>query len=164
MRETGLLPHVNPGVMSEADIAALRRVSVSQGIMLENVSPRLCERGGPHHGSPDKEPAARLATIEAAGRLGVPFTTGILIGIGETRDERIDSLAGDRDAASPLRPHPGGHRPEFPRQGADRHGARARAGLWTRCCGPSRWRGSCFGPEMNIQAPPNLNPGMTSIA
>src|SRR6185295_6820986 len=82
LRETSLLPHVNPGVMSEADIAALRRASVSQGMMLENVSPRLCQRGGPHHGSPDKHPAARLATIEAAGRLKVPFTTGILIGIG----------------------------------------------------------------------------------
>ena len=92
LRETGLLPHVNPGVMSEADIAALRRVSVSQGLMLESVSPRLGRRGGPHHGSPDKEPAVRLATIEAAGRLNVPFTTGILIGIGETRAERIDSL------------------------------------------------------------------------
>ena len=92
LRETGLLPHVNPGVMSEAEIAALRRVSVSQGMMLESVSPRLCERGGPHHGSPDKAPAVRLATIEAAGKLKVPFTTGILIGIGETRAERIESL------------------------------------------------------------------------
>ena len=87
--ETGLLPHVNPGVMSEADIAALRQVSVSQGMMLENVSPRLSRRGGPHHRSPDKAPTLRLATIDAAGMLKVPFTTGILIGIGETRAERI---------------------------------------------------------------------------
>src|SRR5436305_759910 len=72
--------------------AGPRRVSVSQGMMLENVSPRLGEHGGPHYGSPDKAPAARLATLEAAGRLKVPFTTGILIGIGETRAERIDSL------------------------------------------------------------------------
>ena len=92
LRETGLLPHVNPGVMSEAEIATLRRVSVSQGLMLETASPRLGRRGGPHHGSPDKTPATRLATIAAAGRLQVPLTTGILIGIGETRAERIDSL------------------------------------------------------------------------
>ena len=128
LRETGLLPHVNPGVMSEADIAALRRVSVSQGMMLESMSPRLCERGGPHHGSPDKAPAVRLATIEAAGRLKVPFTTGILIGIGETRAERIDSLLAIDATASPPRPHPGSHHPELPRQGRHRHGARAGAG------------------------------------
>ena len=85
LRETALLPHVNPGVMNEADIAALRRVSVSQGLMLENASPRLGLRGGPHHGSPDKVPAKRIETIETAGRLNAPFTTGILIGIGETR-------------------------------------------------------------------------------
>ena len=83
--ETGLLPHANPGVMTREEIAALRRVSVSQGIMLESASERLCRRGGPHFGSPDKLPAARLETIRLAGELAVPFTTGILIGIGETR-------------------------------------------------------------------------------
>ena len=97
VRETGLLPHVNAGIATEAEIAALRRVSVSQGIMLENASPRLGEPGGPHFGSPDKDPAVRIAMIEAAGRQHVPFTSGILIGIGETRRERILSLLVLRD-------------------------------------------------------------------
>ncbi|MFL5931756.1 MAG: 5-amino-6-(D-ribitylamino)uracil--L-tyrosine 4-hydroxyphenyl transferase CofH [Gaiellaceae bacterium] len=92
LEETGLLPHLNPGVMADDDLAALRKVSVSQGIMLETASERLSRRGGPHFGSPDKLPAARLATIDAAGRARVPFTTGILIGIGETRTERIEAL------------------------------------------------------------------------
>ena len=84
-RETGLLPHLNPGVMTRADIDRLRRVSVSQGIMLESAAERLRRRGGPHFGSPDKDPALRLETIRAAGEAAVPFTSGILIGIGETR-------------------------------------------------------------------------------
>ena len=79
LRETGLLPHVNPGIMNAEEIAALRTVSVSQGVMLESTSQRLCARGGPHFGSPDKSPALRLATIDAAGTLQVPFTSGILI-------------------------------------------------------------------------------------
>jgi FO synthase len=84
LRETGLLPHLNPGVMSAAEIARLRAVSVSQGLMLESAAERLMRRGGPHFGSPDKAPAVRLATIAAAGEAAVPFTSGILIGIGET--------------------------------------------------------------------------------
>src|SRR6185437_4523486 len=91
LRETGLLPHINAGVMKKADIARLREVSASQGLMLESASERLCRRGGPHFGSPDKVPTMRLATIAAAGEAGVPFTSGILIGIGETREERIDA-------------------------------------------------------------------------
>ncbi|GAA4353632.1 bifunctional FO biosynthesis protein CofGH [Variovorax defluvii] len=98
LAETRLYPHVNAGVMTAEEIARLRRVSVSQGLMLESVSPRLCERGGPHFGSPDKDPQRRLAMIEAAGELAVPFTTGILIGIGETRLERIESLLAIRSA------------------------------------------------------------------
>jgi FO synthase len=90
--ETGLLPHLNPGVMSRPDIAALRPVSASMGVMLETTSPRVAARGGPHFGSPDKEPALRLATIAAAGEERVPFTTGILIGLGESRAERLDAL------------------------------------------------------------------------
>jgi len=90
--ETGLLPHVNPGLMDRDEVAALRQVSVSQGVMLESTSQRLCEKGGPHYGSPDKVPARRLKTIRRAGEANVPFTTGILIGIGETRRERIESL------------------------------------------------------------------------
>ena len=90
--ETGLLPHLNPGVMTRDDLAALRRAGVSMGTMLETASERLSARGGPHFGSPDKLPAQRLETIAAAGELRVPFTTGILIGIGETRLERIEAL------------------------------------------------------------------------
>src|SRR5881409_1658975 len=90
--ETGLLPHLNPGVMTVDDIRALRPVSASMGLMLETTSERLSARGGAHFGSPDKAPAVRLATIAAAGAERVPFTTGILIGIGETRAERIDAL------------------------------------------------------------------------
>src|SRR3954454_12846163 len=97
LEETGLLPHVNAGVMSAEDVRALRRVSVSQGLMLEGTAPRLAERGGPHFGSPDKAPAARLATIAAAGEARVPFTSGILLGIGETRAERLDALLAIRD-------------------------------------------------------------------
>lgn len=91
-REFGLVAHINAGVMDPSDIAAFRKVSGSQGMMLESVSERLCERGQVHFGSPGKAPAVRLAMIDAAGALGVPFTTGILIGIGETRVERIASL------------------------------------------------------------------------
>src|SRR6186713_2973694 len=96
-RETGLLAHINPGLMTGEDIDALRKVSVSQGIMLESVSDRLCEKGGAHFGSPDKIPAARLETMRLAGERSVPFTSGILIGIGETREERIDALFALRD-------------------------------------------------------------------
>src|ERR1700734_941527 len=87
LRETGLLPHANPGIMSRSEIAGPRTVSASQGIMLESLSARLCEEGGVHYGSPDKRPEARLETLRLAGELRVPFTTGILIGIGETRTE-----------------------------------------------------------------------------
>ena len=91
-KETGLLPHLNPGVMTGEDIKRLRTVSVSQGIMLETAAERLSFKGGPHYGSPDKFPSVRLETIEEAGKAAVPFTTGILIGIGETRLERIEAL------------------------------------------------------------------------
>ena len=92
LEETGLLPHLNPGVLTDADVRALRPVSASMGLMLETCSERLARRGGPHFGSPDKLPARRLATLEAAGAARVPFTTGILIGIGETREERLEAL------------------------------------------------------------------------
>ena len=90
--ETGLLPHLNPGVMNRDELAALRPVSASMGIMLETVADRLTAKGGPHWASPDKLPARRLETIELAGQLRIPFTSGILIGIGETRAERLDAL------------------------------------------------------------------------
>src|SRR5438477_8719084 len=92
LRETGLLPHANPGVMNRKEIAGLREVTASQGIMLEPTSARLCRQGGVHYGSPDQPPAVRLETLRLAGELKVPFTTGILSGLGETRGERIDEL------------------------------------------------------------------------
>ncbi|QYJ17194.1 FO synthase [Rubrobacter xylanophilus DSM 9941] len=98
VQETDLLPHANPGALSEEEVRALREVSVSQGMMLETVSERLLGRGMAHWASPDKVPKRRLATLEAAGRLAVPFTTGILIGIGETVEERADALLAIRAA------------------------------------------------------------------
>src|SRR5439155_21286604 len=90
--ETGLLPHANAGALSQAELERLRAVSPSQGMMIETLAARLGEPGGPHHGAPDKTPERRLATLDAAGRAVVPFTTGILVGIGETREERIEAL------------------------------------------------------------------------
>ena len=92
LRETGLLPHTNVGLLSAREMAALREVSASQGLMLESVSPRLLEKGGAHQGCATKEPRLRLKTIERAGRLRIPFTTGVLLGIGETRAEVIEAL------------------------------------------------------------------------
>src|SRR5919202_3267884 len=97
LKETGLLPHANPGVLSEEEIQALRKASVSQGIMLEQFSERLLGRNMAHWASPDKVPMRRLETLDAAGRLRVPFTTGLLIGIGETIEERVDTLLAIRE-------------------------------------------------------------------
>src|SRR6266540_3911343 len=91
--ETGLLPHANAGALSGDELALLRPVAASQGMMLESLSERLHARGGRHHGCETKLPARRLATLEAAGELRIPFTTGVLIGIGETRAERLEALA-----------------------------------------------------------------------
>ncbi len=158
LRETGLLPHANPGVMSGAEIAALRKVTVSQGIMLESASPRLCEKGGPHYGSPDKHPAVRLESILLAGELKVPFTSGILIGIGETREERLDALFALKALHDCY-----GHLQEIIVQNF-----RAKADTKMRAAlEPSleelTWTVAAarliFGPAMNIQCPPNLSPG-----
>src|SRR5262249_46194845 len=92
LEETGLLPHANAGALTQPELERLRAVSPSQGMMIETLAARLGEPGGPHHGAPDKTPERRLATLEAAGRANVPFTTGILVGIGETREERVDAL------------------------------------------------------------------------
>jgi FO synthase len=157
LRETGLLPHLNPGVMTRADIDRLRAVSVSQGIMLESAAERLRRRGGPHFGSPDKDPALRLETIQAAGEAAVPFTSGILIGIGESRLERVQSLLALRDLherhghlqeiiIQNFRAKPGTRMAQAPEPDLDDH-------LWTIAVARL-----IFGPEMNIQAPPNLNP------
>jgi len=159
LRETGLLPHVNPGVMSRDEIEALRNVSVSQGIMLESASERLCQRGGPHFGSPDKHPARRLATIAAAGEAAVPFTSGILIGIGETRRERIEALLQLRSLhrrfghlqeiiIQNFRAKDGTRMVDAPEPDLTEH-------LWTIAVARI-----VFGPDMNIQAPPNLSPGV----
>ncbi|GAA1401593.1 bifunctional FO biosynthesis protein CofGH [Pseudonocardia kongjuensis] len=99
LEETGLLPHLNPGVMSWEEATRLKPVAASMGMMLETTSQRLFEKGGPHFGSPDKEPAVRLRALTDAGRVGIPFTTGILIGIGENRTERAESLFAIRSAA-----------------------------------------------------------------
>ncbi len=157
-KETGLLPHINAGVMDAASIVALRAVSVSQGLMLESASERLCARGGPHFGSPDKKPAVRLETLEHAGRTAVPMTTGLLVGIGETRSERIDALLRIRGLheryghiqeiiIQNFRPKPGTRMAETPPPPLEEH-------LWTIAA-----TRVLFHPSMNIQAPPNLSPG-----
>jgi FO synthase len=97
LEETGLLPHLNPGVMTRDELAALRPVSASMGIMLETTAERLMAKGEAHWASPDKLPAARLATMDLAGELRIPFTSGILIGIGETREERLETLVALRN-------------------------------------------------------------------
>ncbi|MDG6921050.1 MAG: 7,8-didemethyl-8-hydroxy-5-deazariboflavin synthase CofG [Nitrososphaerota archaeon] len=97
IQETGLLPHANPGTMTRKEMVSLRDVNASMGLMLENVSERLCEEGGPHHDAPSKHPKVRLATIRNAGELKIAFTTGLLIGIGETAEEIIDSLYAIRE-------------------------------------------------------------------
>jgi FO synthase len=97
LRETGLLPHANPGILDDDELLALREVSASQGIMLETASARLSQRGMPHFGSPDKLPEVRLDAIDRAGRLAIPYTSGILIGIGETRRERVEALLALRE-------------------------------------------------------------------
>ena len=109
--------------------------------MLESSSERLCEPGGVHYGSPDKLPAVRLETMRLAGELAVPFTTGILIGIGETRAERLDALVAIRDLHDALRSHPGSDRAELPRQAEHQAGRRRRSRISTICCGASRRRG-----------------------
>src|SRR5215210_702933 len=156
VEETGLLPHVNPGVLTYEGLRSLRTVSASQGVMLETASTRLSERGGPHFGSPDKLPTRRLATIAAAGEARVPFTTGILIGIGETRAERIEALVAIRELGERY-----GHVQEVIVQNfRAKPGTRMAAApepefeelLWTAAAARV-----VLGPGWNIQAPPNLS-------
>ncbi len=153
---TGLLPHVNPGVMTRADLELLRPVSVSAGLMLESVAERLCDPGGPHYGCPDKHPRVRLETIRTAGELCVPFTSGILIGIGETRRERIESLLALRALharydhlqeiiVQNFRAKPGTAMADAAEPSLAEH-------LWTIALARL-----VFAPDMSIQAPPNLN-------
>jgi FO synthase len=156
--ETGLLPHVNAGCMNAEELNFLRQFSPSMGIMLESSSNRLCEKGMPHYGSPDKLPAARLETIALAGEARVPFTTGILIGIGETRLERIESLLALRDLH-----HKYGHIQEVIIQNfrakPDTVMANAPEPDQDDLCWTIAVARIIFGARMNIQAPPNLIPG-----
>ncbi len=157
--ETGILPHINAGCMSSDEMAKLRKVSASMGLMLESSSTRLLEKGMPHYRSPDKEPQKRLDTMHVAGELKVPFTSGILIGIGETRLERIESLLELRKIqqqhgnlqevivqnfrAKPLTKMAHAPEPDLNEL------------LWTIAV-----TRIIFGAEMSIQAPPNLSPGV----
>jgi len=156
LAKTGLLPHANPGVMDRAALTRLKESNASVGLMLENVSPRLMRDGLPHANAPDKVPALRLYTIEEAGKLSIAFTTGILIGIGETIEERIESLFAIRTLHEKY-----GHiqeviiqnfraKPEIPMA------AHPEPSLddMLRTIALARL---ILGPQMNIQAPPNLS-------
>src|SRR5262245_13605273 len=160
--ETGLLPHLNPGVLTREDLRALRPVSASMGAMLETISERLSARGGPHFGSPDKLPALRLATIAAAGEERVPFTTGILIGIGETRAERLDALHAIRELADRL-----GHVQEVIVQNFRAKPGTRMAGAPEPALGELLWTIAAarivLGPQAHIQAPPNLSDDFTRL-
>lgn len=158
LNETGLLPHLNPGVLSLDDYKALRSVAPSMGIMLESSSARLCERGQPHFGSPDKHPEVRIAAIANAGIAQVALTTGLLIGIGETRAERLHSLQVIQAQHQRY-----GHIQEIiiqnfvPKADTRMHSVPAPVFdelLWTIASARL-----IFGPDMSIQAPPNLNHG-----
>jgi FO synthase len=159
LRETGLLPHANPGVMSREELAALREVSASQGMMLESTSDRLCAPGGVHYGSPDKLPAQRLETLRLAGELKVPFTTGILIGIGETRAERLDALVAIRDLH---RAH--GHVQEVIVQNFRAKPDTKRANAPEPDLDDLLWSIAAarliLPADVHVQAPPNLSPGV----
>ncbi len=162
LAQTGLLPHANAGALSQADLERLRTVSPSQGMMIETLAARLGEPGGPHYGAPDKTPERRLATLEAAGRARVPFTTGILVGIGETRAERIDALEAIADAH---RRH--GHVQEvivqnfLPKLGTSMHRAPA--------CPPDELLWSIavarlvLPADVHLQAPPNLSDDLAPL-
>lgn len=152
----GILPHTNAGVLEREDMARLRDVNVSLGLMLENVSERLCQKGMPHHRAPDKRPQKRIAMTREAGELGIPFTSGLLIGIGETREERVSTLLAIRELAER-----GGHIGEVIVQNF-----RARPGIvmedspepdegeMARTIAVARL---VLGDDIHLQAPPNLN-------
>ncbi|MEE8332074.1 MAG: 7,8-didemethyl-8-hydroxy-5-deazariboflavin synthase CofG [Acidimicrobiia bacterium] len=153
--ETSLFPHANPGIMTESEIAALRPSNPSMGLMLENISPRLMEPGMPHHNCPDKEPSLRVATIEAAAANAVPFTTGVLVGIGERPSEVVDSLFALAEMARGL-----GNIQEVIVQNFRakddtrmRRNAEPTVAYFTRVIAAARW---ILGAEMNLQVPPNL--------
>jgi FO synthase len=154
LKRSSLFPHANPGVMGEPDLRALKPVNASLGLMLESASPRLLEPGGPHHGAVTKHPRVRLRVMEVAGQLRIPFTTGLLIGIGETLEERVDSLLAIRAIHERY-----GHI----RRSSSRTFAQSRA---SPCNHPEPTLEEMLrtvavarltlGPSMNLQAPPNL--------
>jgi FO synthase len=157
LRETGLLPHINQGIMDRDEIVSLRQVSASMGMMLETVSMRLHEKGQAHWNCPGKVPEERLRTMRIAGEEKVAWTTGILIGIGETREERVDSLLAIRELHERY-----GHIQEVIVQNfrvkediAMRHRDEPSVFEMLRTIATARL---LLGPEMNIQAPPNLTP------
>jgi len=160
--ETGLLPHANAGALSQQDLERLRAVSPSQGMMIETLAARLGEPGGPHHGAPDKTPERRMATLEAAGRAHIPFTTGVLVGIGETRLERLEALVAIRDSHARH-----GHVQEvivqnfLPKLGTAMHRADACPPdefLWTIAAARV-----VLGGAMHLQAPPNLSDDLAPL-
>ena len=153
--ETRLFPHANPGLLDDGDMRLLRPTNPSMGMMLENISPRLTEPGMPHHNTRSKLPSDRVATIEAAGRVKVPFTTGILVGIGETREEIVDSLFALRHLASATGAVQEVIIQNF-RAKADtpmRHAAEPVPRWFARVVALARW---VMGAEASVQVPPNL--------
>ncbi|MFZ0888871.1 MAG: 7,8-didemethyl-8-hydroxy-5-deazariboflavin synthase CofG [Candidatus Binataceae bacterium] len=158
----GLLPHTNAGLMSYEEMKMLRPRNASMGLMLENIAPRLRSRGQVHQAAPDKDPALRMRMIEEAGRLNIPFTTGILLGIGETAAERAQSLVAIRDINERY-----GHiqeviiqnfraKPEIAMAHAPEPGELEMA----RAIATARL---ILGPAMNVQAPPNLSPNSIEL-
>ena len=161
LKETGLLPHLNCGVLSHEEYSALREVAPSMGLMLESAAERLSEPRGPHYGSPDKHPVVRLRSIREAGEARVPLTSGILIGIGETREERLQSLLALAECQSEF-----GHIQEVivqnfvPKARTKMHAA-APPGLEELLWTVSAAR-VILGQDMSVQVPPNLNSGRLS--
>jgi 7,8-didemethyl-8-hydroxy-5-deazariboflavin synthase CofG subunit len=155
--EQGLLPHTNAGIMTPEEMSKLRPLNASMGLMLENISPRLRLRGGAHQWAPDKDPVVRMRMLNEAGALRVPFTTGILLGIGETAAERAQSLTAIRQSHERY-----GHIQEVIIQNfrakpdiAMADAPEPNAGEMARAIATARL---VLGPAMNVQAPPNLSP------
>ncbi len=155
--DAGLLPHTNAGLLTRAEMERLKEVNVSLGLMLENISPRLREKGQVHQWAPDKEPALRLRMLREAGELSIPFTTGLLVGIGETLAERVDTLLAIRHLhrayghvqeviVQNFRAKPTIARADAPEPAAD---DMARTVAVARLL---------LDPEVSVQAPPNLSP------
>jgi 7,8-didemethyl-8-hydroxy-5-deazariboflavin synthase CofG subunit len=160
--EGGMLPHTNAGILSVEQMAALRPWNASMGLMLESASPRLRQRGMPHFHAPDKDPAVRIRMHEEAGELGIPFTTGLLLGIGETPDERLDTLLVIRDLSDRF-----GHiqetivQPFHPKPGTKMRAADSPPD--EEVAGWIAMARLVLGPDANVQAPPNLAPEVLEL-